>query len=427
MRIANRIAGTFVIRGAAAGSSLVMAALVINLYSLEKFGELSFALLTVRIIAAFSLFSLDSLLLRTLLRCEGRDVGKLRLRLIRECTGLAEAVSLLAFICVLAMGALMTTLTGGEDFWLSMLVLSPIMLMQNSIASHASLLRERRRDALSQLVVAGIPSVLPILIVALAFLFGDPPRYLPEAAYLTASTIAAVTGMLVTGLVPLRNLGFGLSRLVKRRVRILSYSSAIHSANVMNHLSEWYGPALLSATNSFAVVGLFRVFQQFALAFQLVSVSVEIPFSTEIAKAHIARNLEKLWALLRRSQFIIGSGGLAIAAVLLATPEFAYELLKIDLEQNGGLFFLLIGLLVFRLFAGASQSALVLMDSAPKLVRASTISLVLSAVIQTSLIPFFGLTGATLALGAQNILLGWTAYYFVRQDLLARQAARNST
>lgn len=420
MSVLIRIIGTFAVRAVSAFSGLAVAALVTNIYSLGKFGEFAFALMTVKAIGAFAIFSLDSLLLRTLLRRETRRDSKLELRLIKECSGIADAISFMVTLFTASISIICFVFSSQPDFWLAMFLLSPIIIAQNTAANQATLLRNSRRDAESQLVALGIPAILTAVILAFAIPLSSPPELLPEIASIVAAFSAVAYGTILTKLVPFRHLQFGFARLRQKRFRVLGYSGAVHTANVMNIISSWYGPALLSVTSTFEVVGIFRVLQQVAQAFHLISISVEVPFSTEIAKAHLARDIAGLRKLLCQSQYVIGFGGLVIAAVLAATPSWVYQLFGIDMTVHFATFFLLVALLVLRLFAGASQSALNLMDSAPSLIRASAWSLALAAVMQTALIPFFGLTGATVALGAQHLLVGWTAYFFLREDLKKR-------
>lgn len=417
MRLVQRITGTFALRGLSAFGSLALAALIVDLYSLERFGIFSFALLTTRVIAALLLFSLDSLLLRLLLRATGDSYRKGANRITQETSGLAMVFSLAGLLVIAGVTAIAIALVPEGGFWTSLLLLAPLIVTQNITSMQASVLRSRRRDVLTQWVTVGIVSLLPLAAIASARLLGNPHAYLPELAIIAASLISAVIGAQHSGLQPLRHIGRGIASMRRGSWRILRYSSAVHSANVMNYISDWFGAMLVSSTQSFAMTGALRIIQQIGSAFQLVSASLEIPFSSEIAQAQIARQTKRLRTLLRSSQLALGAMGLVLCASILLTAQFFLPLFDANTADVRMALLIYVLLLTANFCNGAASSALSLMDATRRLIRASAIALVLTIVLQCLLVPLFGIVGAAAALGLGALVRGTTNYWFVRREL----------
>lgn len=429
MKLVKRIAGTFVVRAASAGGSLLFAAAIIQLYSLEKFGQFALALATVRLLGVAGMFSLDSLLLRLLLRLQSRGATHLYPRLITQCSGFALVISGVVLI-VLAMVALGGVLVGDEQpFWISLLLLSPLVLGQNIANIQSAWLRLERRDLESQLVVVGIPIVLPLILVAGLFLLPNRPDNLPEIAMVAGMAAAILYGWLQTGIAPQRGLRTGLSNFTERRLRVLRYSSAVHSANVMNFFTEWYAGFITAVTQSFEVVGVLRVFQQFGKAVHLVSHSVELPFATEIANAHIRRDPDEIHRRLVQSQMILGAAGVGLVLAIFIAKDLIFAMYELDSGAISFAFYLYISLVAARLLGGASASALNIMDTTPQLLKASRISIVVGVALLSAMVPFFGLLGAAIALGLQVVTQAAINYYFVLTVLRAerRKAAAKET
>lgn len=421
MMLVRRIAGTFVVRAASAGGSLLFAAAVIQLYSLEKFGQFALALATVRFLGVIGMFSLDSLLLRLLLRVQSRGATHLYQRLVTQCSGFAMVISVVVLVG-LAVVALGGVVVGDEQpFWLSLLLLSPLVLGQNIANIQSAWLRLERRDLESQLVVVGIAIVLPLILIAGLFLTTSRPAYLPEIAMVAGMAAAVLFGWRQTGIAPLRGLRAGLANFSERRLRVLRYSSAVHSANVMNFFTEWYAGFITAVTQSFEVVGVLRVFQQFGKAVHLVSHSVELPFSTEIANAHIRRDPVEIHRRLVQSQMILGAAGIGLVLAIFIAKDLIFKMYELDSDAITFAFYLYIGLVAARLLAGASASALNIMNTTPQLLKASQISIVVGVALLSGMVPFFGLLGAAIALGLQVVTQAAINYYFVLTVLRAER------
>lgn len=420
MQLPWRIASTLAVRTGSAIASLLLAAVLIRVYSLGRFGEFSFAFATVKTIAAFSLFSLDSLLLRMLVRQETISNPRMRVRVIAECAGAARALGLAGTMIIAVVAA---AFWRGESFgfWASILLLAPIIFLHGSTATQAALLRSTQRDAESQLVAFGVPAIAPVILITLGWMAGYTPILLPEISALVAHAAASLVGFLLTGVSPFAFLGGGLRQFSKKRLKIVQYSSSIHLANAMNYLSDWYGPMLISVFHSFESVGILRIFQQFGSAFGLASISLEIPFSTEIGRAHIQNQLEKLSKLLLVSQIAIGAFGIGIGAIISVSAETIFQFFEISFSDYRFYLFLILFFYVVALFAGASASALNIMDCAGRLVRASGIAMLLAIIVQSALIPFFGLIGAVLGIGLAISTRAFINYIFVRAEIRERR------
>lgn len=401
-------------RGVSALSSLLLAAVIIQLYGLQKFGEFSLALVTIRLVGVFGMFSLDSLLLRLLLRLQVRGGKQLKSRLIGDCNGFAMLSSLLAFVVVIAVSLTSGACLGFGGFWLSLIGLSPLIVMQNMANIQSAILRSKRHDFESQLVVVGIPIIVPLLVCSV-FLTNDwRPYYLAEVAMVAGMVLAVVYGRFLTMISLFTGVTGAFSKLAGKRRRLLIYSSAVHSANVMNFFTEWYSGFLVALTQSFEVVGVLRVFQQFGKAVHLISHSVELPFSTEIANAHIERDGSLIRRRLVQSQVILGAAGIIFFLLVLLVRDFAFEIYDLDGDQVKLAFFIFMGLTVSRLFAGASASALNIMDATPLLIKASQLSILIGVALLSAMVPFLGLEGASLALGLQTLIQSSINYYFMR-------------
>ena len=415
MSVAKRVTGTFLVRGSAALASLLLAALLVRVFSLEKFGQYSFALMSVRLAAALCLFSLDSLLLRMLMRNSQRQ-GTLQKTIARDCMGNAQAIGL-AGSAVAAAIATGGVLVDGSAFWRSLLIFSPVVTLHGVVSLQAGVLRAERRDVAAQWVLVGIVALMPLALISLAALSGWAPEFLPEIAILVSYVVAAFAGIGLSGYFPVVHAAKGARNLLMGRIATLRYSSAIHGANVMNYITDWYVQFLVSGTQSFEAVGILRIFQQFTAALALAAQSIEIPFSTEIAQAHIARSHDRLRKLLLTSQLILGSAAVvALLAIFLLSP-FILSFFDIDGARNSWLLFLLVAFYAVVLCTGASASALNLMECTGKLVRASFIAMVLAMAVSSIAIPTLGLLGAVIGLGSAVALRALINLYYVRTEL----------
>ena len=422
MKLPARIAGTFIVRALAAAGSLALAALLVRAYSLGKFGEFSFAYTSVRLVGAMCLFSLDSLLLRVLLRGQERG-GRLAGSAVAATAGLARIVAIAGFVLVAVLAVTMQQWRGADGFWTSLALLSPIVVLQGSAALQASILRAQRRDAWSQAITFTLPAVLPLAVVGTGWAGGSLPPFLPEIAVLAAHIVAVAIGWRLTGLGPLTHAMNGARRFAQRRLKVLRYSGAIHGANVMNYAADWYSALLITLFASFEVTGVLRILQQFGAAFGLLAVSLEVPFSSEIARAHIARKWSEVKRLLRLSQAGLAAIGAVLAAAIVAGSDLIFALFDLPPEPYRLPLFVLVGCYVLVLATGAAASALNIMDCTARLVRSSAIALVLAFVLQTALVPFFGLTGAVLGIGLTVLAKAGVNYLSVRAELRSRQAS----
>jgi len=422
----RRVSSTFLVRGTAAIASLVLTAVVIRAYSLGKFGEFSFALMTAKLVAAFALFSLDSLLLRLLLRGEPEGYRTGRSNIVLETGGITIILSCIVALILMVAALIGIFASSSAGFWVSLLIMLPIIPLQNSLLIQASLLRFERRDALSQLFAVGVPTALPVPIIGLAWLAGYTLPYLPEFTVVACYVIAFVASVAKGGAQPFRRIGPSVIGLWRGKWRILRYSSAVHSANMMNYVSDWYGTMLIAVTQSMEVTGALRVIQQFGSAFHLVSISVEIPLSTEIARAHVTRNFAKMKRYLLRSQVVLtGIGGVLTLMVIVAS-ETILRLFEAYSDQTRLALILFVVLLGAKFLTGAAASALNLMDATRRLMRASAYALAITIALQSFLVPLFGIVGAAAALGAGVLARGATNYMFVRRELKERLNATKS-
>ena len=420
MRLPVRIAGTFAVRACAALASLAFAAVLVRAYSLEKFGEFSFAYTSVRLVGVLCLFSLDTLMLRLLLRAQERPAPAAQERIVTACAGTARVLALAGFALTALVAATILAAGGRPGFWMSVLLLAPVVVLQVAAALQVALLRAERRDASSQSVAYGIAAVAPLSIVAGAWAIGSMPAYLPEISVLIGNALAVLAGYVLTGLGPLRHLASGLALFARRRVRVLRLSSAVHAANLINFASDWYGALLITVFQSFEAAGVLRIFQQLGSAFGLVSVSLEVPFSTEIARAHIQRRVDALRRLLRQSQWLLGLGGAVLAGAIVLGADLIFALFGLPADPYRPALYLLVGCYGAALLAGAAASALHIMNCTRRLVRASAVSFVLAAALQSVLVPFFGLTGAVAGIGLAVAGKALVNYLSVRAELSRR-------
>ena len=423
MLILRRISATLLVRGMSAVASLGLAALVTTVYSLAVFGAFSFALMTVKMVAAIALFSIHSVLLKLLLRGELGQDRRARPAVVRECGGMATLFSLMAMVVVIAVALGAMELGASGDFWLSLALTAPIIPLQNITNVQAVVLRAERRDATSQVLLIGLPTILPPLVVGAGALAGQTPRFLPEVAATGALLVAALAGVVLSRTAPFLHLSAGARALLGRRHRIVRHAWAPHLANMMNYLSDWYGSMLLAATQSMEMTGALRIIQQFGAMFQLMITSVENPLSTEIGRAHRNRDYPAARRFLRHSQLLLGGAGwaLALMAALLSGPILSA--FKADLPQVQLALIVFLAFQAGRTLTGASGSALFLMDATSLLVRAATISLVLAAVLQSALVPFLGIVGAAAGLGAGMMARAVITYLFVQRELSRRTPA----
>lgn len=416
-KLTQRIAGTFLVRGLVAVAALATAAMIIRGYSLHVFGEYSFSIATVRLISAFSTFSLDSLLLRVLLRSDQRSNSVVVERVERECVGFGMLIAIAAMTLTASLAAGMMMANPGASFWLSLLILSPIVPLQTAAALQAARLRADRRDTAAQMLTVGIAGLLPLPFLALPLLSSFSLRYLPEASALLAYVVAAAIGKRWIGNAFRGHLRHCISGPLRGRLRVVRYSWAIHSANMMNYLTEWYGGMLLSLTQSFAVVGVLRIFQQFGQIFALVSISIEAPLATEIAKAQVRRDFRRVSMLLHASQLALGLLGLAIFGCIALTSDLIFAFFEMDPKAHAAAFLVFILLQTAKMFTGAAASALNMMNGAHRLIRASAIALVVGLLLQSALIPFFGLLGATIGIGVVVLVRGLANLHYVRKSI----------
>ena len=420
MRLPVRIAGTFVVRASAAAASLALAAILVRAYSLEKFGEFSFAYTSVRLVGVFCLFSLDTLMLRLLLRSEQREDAGAVQRLIAACSGTARVLSLGGFLFVTLVAGAVLWAGGRETFWTSILLLSPVVALQAAAALQAALLRAKRRDAWSQGVSYTIAAVVPLALVLGGWAVNATPQYLPEIAVIAGQGAAVACGFALTGLGPWRHLREGIALFARRRLRILRYSSAVHAANLMNHASDWFGALLITIFQSFEAAGVLRIFQQLGSAFGLVGVSLEIPFSTEIARAHIRRRVADLKRLMSQSQVALGIIGALMGGAILIAADLIFALFDLPAAPYRGALLVLIGCYGIVMLTGAAASALHIMDCTRRLVRASTLSFAIAVALQSLLVPFYGVTGAVLGIGLAVAAKAVVNLLSVRAELRAR-------
>lgn len=409
----RRISGTFVVRGFAAFGSLALAAAIIRIFSLDRFGEYGFSLATARLIAPLALFSLDTMLLRMLLRMRTRGIDNLRERILTETAGPSVILSLASFTVVLVSSLALYVFAGGNSFWISLALTSPIILLQNMTLMQAAILRSDKRDYESQLVSMALPTFVALALVSLGWLIDSPPIYLPELATLLGMVLGAVLGWRFTGYGSLLEQLRSARSCSFQRLRLMRYASGIHVANIMNYVTEWYGGFILAATQTFAAVGAIRVYQQFARAVMLVASSVEMPFATELAQSYMKRDVASIWRMLFLSQIILGLAGISLFAGFYFFSHIIFEIYDLDFETVSTSFFIFIGLVCSRLLNGAASSALAVMDSKTELIKASFYSLVVGLVLLTALVPYFGLNGAAIALGLQFLLQGAIYYAYL--------------
>ncbi|MDA7788021.1 hypothetical protein N8940_02175 [Sphingomonadaceae bacterium] len=410
----RRGASTVTIKGAAAASSLLSTAVIIRLYGLELFGVFSFALLTVRLLGTFSSFGLESLLLVNLLKRAGRQHTALSL-VSAACIGYAHIISGAITILTLVVSSMFYIL-GYSTFFKSIIILLPIILLQTTTGLQASILRSRRCDFSAQLVLLGLPSLVPAsILIVLSFIFNQQPEFLPEFSFVAGSVIGCLVGFLLTGVHPGSNGSFAFTSILKAKFQILRRSAAIHLANIANYSADFYVTIFVSWFGSFEMVGALRVFRQIGSSFQMLSNAIEIPFSTELAHANFTQNRMKVFRLLRLSQLIIGSIGFGTLAIigLFYGELFAF----LDVNQTGlvGPLFCYLLFVALSMTSGAASGALVILNCPKELARSSALSLLASALITTVSIPFLGLYGASLALGAATLTRATLNYLSVRR------------
>ena len=423
MKLPTRIAGTFLVRASAAAGSLALAALMVRAYSLGRFGEFSFLYTSVRLVGTFCLFSLDTLLLRMMLRAQERG-NRVRSGPVEATAGLAQALALAGFGAIVATSFLFRSIPALADLSVSLLLLSPVALLQPVASMQASLLRAARREAWSQAVLFTIPALLPVAILAIAWSMDALPQHLPELAVLAAHLCAVSIGWALTGLAPLSNLAAGMRRFLGGRLAALRYSAALHAANIMNFATDWYGALLVTLFASFEATGVLRIFQQFAAAFGLLAVSLEVPFSAEIARHHIARRWDDVLRLLVRSQWLLGLLGLALIGAIALFSDLIFGFFALPADRYRGTLLLLLVFYEIVLMTGAAASALALMNCTRRLVRASGIALALAIILQSVLVPGLGLTGAVLGMGLAVSAKAIVNYASVRAEIRTRKSAK---
>lgn len=417
MDIRKRITGTFLVRGTSAVFSLASAAVLVRIFGVERFGVYAFALLSARLVAAFSLFSLDSLKLRILLRSESS--GKLHVgRAMRESTLYASTFSTASFLILLVACAAVLLSPYSTPFWLSLAALSPAVILLNSTAMHCATLRAERRDVSAQLLSVAFPAVIPPLLIVGWNLVHKPPSMLPELAMLGALAAASITARWLTKDQSKASAKARVKLLINGPRRMVYYSSKVQFANIANYLTDWFAFLILSVFGSFSDIGVMRIFQQFGQAFDLLTASVEVPISTEIAKAHARGDRARIASLLTKSQIGLALAGAVTATAMAVLSPRIFPLFHITLNEvtfNAFCIFLLC--YVAKLSTGAAASSLNLMDTLQELVRASLLGLGIGFVLQVALTPSFGLFGAASAAGLAIASRAFICLYFVRRAI----------
>jgi O-antigen/teichoic acid export membrane protein len=224
--------------------------------------------------------------------------------------------------------------------------------------------------------------------------------------YTATAGLAALYGLKFAP-IPERSLRNGLTLMKSRRMRFLRAAMPIQIANMANYLSDWAIVWLLMLTASLPDVAAYRVISQIGTLFMLLSIGIEVPYSTAIAGAHASGTQDLVRRLFRQSRILLLLMGLPLIVALIIFPGELLALFEVRSASAHYALLLVTAGHAFRLSAGASASSLVVLNGHRALVRSSLLALAISAVLALCLAPWFGLIGAALASGLGMTARSW--------------------
>jgi O-antigen/teichoic acid export membrane protein len=416
----SKIASVAAIRGASAIFAFLLSWMIVHFRSLDALGSFSFALVTVQLVGALALLGIDSLLLRLMIKALSAGKSRLAVKYVNEAFAAATLMAIPGILlCWAIAGAVM--IFRESLYWAgeSLIIMAPVVLCTAISKVSAGRMRGHGQVTLSQVIDGTLPSFIALAGLLISNWMGVK-TFLVPVYYVLGAAISAGIGLFL-----IRNDLRGLRFIYRpgtigRSLRFTRASLPIQYANVANYLTDWTATAALAIWLPLSAVAIYRVISQIGMVFVLVVTAFEIPVSTAVSAAHLARDLPRLRQVITSTRWLmIATAAVPIAAVFI----FAGPILQLFFKLGNDtailcLRIILIGQIV-NVVTGPVGSALVMMGGARQLVRISWTVLIVMVLSTAVMTPWQGVVGVCIAaafsLSLRNLMNYWRVNRLIAQ------------
>ncbi len=404
--------GTFALKVASTALSFLISLLLARLLGTTGYGAYAYAMAWVSLLSILSIIGLDKLLVREIAIYNTRSAWDLMRGLLRW-ANLAGLLVSLGF--ALLTGIIIWILRGHLELhitstlWIGLIMLPLVVLMR---------LRQAAMRGLQHVVVGQLPEVLimPVFFIILVggvLIFRDT---LSAPAAMEAQVVAAGIAFLVAA----RQLQISLPQFAKEALP--TYQGWIWMRSVLPLLfidsmiiiNAQTDIIMLGAMKRAETVGIYAVAKRGAELIMFVLLAVNMALAPTIASLYTAGDIKRLQHVVTKSARVILLGSLPVALGLILFGHWFLLLFGQDFTQGEKALAILGAGQLINAAMGSVGLLLIMTGYERDAAMGVGISAVLNIVLNATLIPKWGLTGAAVATTSSmivwNILLAIWVY-----------------
>jgi O-antigen/teichoic acid export membrane protein len=395
--------GSLVLQIANTGLLFFLNLLLARMLSTTAYGAYAYATAWVSVLGVPALLGLDKLLIREVAACRARSAWALLRGLLRWANGMVLASSL--GLAILAAFIAWTMAANLEEsvlptFWLAMISLPLLTIMRVRQASLQGLSRVVAGQLSEMLIWPG----LFILLLGGAYLLLSQDLTAPWAMSLNvaASSVALLVGVrLLQKATPRAVTDAPPAYDTTRWLRSILPLVLVSSMRVVNARIDII---MLGAMENLEAVGIFAVASRGSAFIPLVLVAVNAALGPTVARLYTIGNMKRLQRIVTRSARLVFLASIPIALCLVLFGDWFLSLFGQEFVQgHSALAILSIGQL-FNAFAGPVGLLLLMTGFEREVAVGVGVGALLNSILNTLLIPQYGLEGAALATTVSRII-----------------------